>query len=192
MTRIAIIVGSTRRGRRSEAVAQWVAQHADKRDDAEFAVIDLGDLELPMFSDATPPSLGKRPADPRVRQWAAEVASFDGFVFVTPEYNHSMPGVLKNAIDHLFLPWHHKAAGFVSYGSTGGVRAVEQLRLVLAEVKVATVRSQVALSLFTDFEISDPAEPGEFRPSEAHEPVLNTMFDELIAWTNALAPLRAA
>jgi NAD(P)H-dependent FMN reductase len=192
MTRIAIVLGSTRHGRRSEAVAQWVARYAEKRDDAEFVVVDLAGFDLPMFSEATPPALGKQPADPRVRRWAAEVESFDGFVFVTPEYNHSVPGVLKNAIDHLFLPWHHKAAGFVSYGSAGGVRAVEQLRLILAEVKVATVRSQVFLSLFTDFDISDPAEPGEFTPGEQHEAALNAMFDELIAWADALAPLRSA
>jgi NAD(P)H-dependent FMN reductase len=192
MTRIAIVIGSTRNGRRSAAVGQWVAQHADKRDDAEFAILDLAEFDLPMFAEATPPSLGKRPSDPRVRQWAAEVAAFDGFVFVTPEYNHSIPGVLKNAIDHLYLPWHHKAAGFVSYGSAGGVRAVEQLRLILAEVKVATVRSQVFLSLFTDFDITDPSEPGEFNPGEQHEAPLHAMFDELVAWTNALAPLRSA
>ena len=135
---------------------------------------------------------GKAPRDPRVKRWAAEVAACDGFVFVTPEYNHSVPGVLKNAIDHLYYQWHHKAAGFVSYGSAGGVRAVEQLRLVLAEVKVATVRSQVFLSLFTDFVISDPAEPGEFNPAEQQEPALEGMLDEVVAWSKALAPLHAA
>jgi NAD(P)H-dependent FMN reductase len=192
MTRIAIVIGSTRRGRRSEAVGHWVAQHAEKRDDADFVVLDLAELDLPMFAESTPPSLGKRPTDPRVRRWAAEVAGCDGFVFVTPEYNHSIPGVLKNAIDHLYLPWHHKAAGFVSYGSAGGVRAVEQLRLILAELKVATVRSQVFLSLFTDFDITDPSEPGEFTPADLQEDTLHTMFDELVAWSDALAPLRSA
>jgi NAD(P)H-dependent FMN reductase len=192
MTRIAIVIGSTRHGRRSEPVGHWVAQHAEKRDDAEFAILDLADYDLPMFAEAMPPSLGRRPSDPRVRRWAAEVESFDGFVFVTPEYNHSVPAVLKNAIDHLYPAWHHKAAGFVSYGSAGGVRAVEHLRLILAEVKVATVRSQVFLSLFADFSITDPSEPGEFTPGPQHEDTLTAMFDELIAWTNALAPLRSA
>jgi NAD(P)H-dependent FMN reductase len=192
MTRIAIVVGSTRRGRRSELVAHWVAKLADKRDDAEFVVLDLAEMDLPMFDDENPPSLGKPPRDPRVKRWSAEVAACDGFVFITPEYNHSVPGVLKNAIDHLFHQWHHKAAGFVSYGSAGGVRAAEHLRLVLAEVKVATVRSQVFLSLFTDFVINDPAEPGEFNPSEPQEPALEGMLDEVIAWSKALAPLHAA
>jgi NAD(P)H-dependent FMN reductase len=192
MTRIAIVIGSTRRGRRSELVGEWVARLAEKRDDAEFVVLDLAEWDLPMFDEENPPSLGKAPTDPRVQRWAAEIDACDGFVFVTPEYNHSMPGVLKNAIDHLYYQWHHKAAGFVSYGSAGGVRAVEQLRLVLAEVKVATVRSQVFLSLFTDFTISDPAEPGEFHPGEAQEPALEGMLDEVIAWSNALAPVRAA
>jgi NAD(P)H-dependent FMN reductase len=192
MTRIAIVVGSTRRGRRSELVAEWVARLAEKRDDAEFVVLDLAEWDLPMFDEENPPALGKPPQDPRVKKWAATVHACDGFVFITPEYNHSMPGVLKNAIDQLFYQWHHKAAGFVSYGSAGGVRAVEQLRLVLAEVKVATVRSQVFLSMFTDFTISDPSEPGEFTPGEQQEPALQGMLDEVIAWSNALAPVRAA
>lgn len=192
MTRIAIVVGSTRRGRRSELVAEWVAGLAEKRDDAEFVVLDLADWDLPMFNDENPPALGTAPSDPQVKKWAVAVGACDGFVFITPEYNHSVPGVLKNAIDHLFYQWHHKAAGFVSYGSAGGVRAVEQLRLVLAEVKVATVRSQVFLSMFTDFTITDPSEPGEFHPGEQQEPALEGMFDEVIAWSNALAPVRVA
>lgn len=192
MTRIAIVVGSTRRGRRSELVAEWVARLAEKRDDAAFVVLDLAEWDLPIFDEENPPALGKPPKDPKVAKWAAEIDACDGFVFITPEYNHSMPGVLKNAIDHLFYQWHHKAAGFVSYGSAGGVRAVEQLRLVLAEVKIATVRSQVFLSMFTDFAISDPSEPGEFTPGEPQEPALEGMFDEVIAWSKALAPVRDA
>lgn len=190
MTRIAIVVGSTRAGRRSEMVAAWVQQLADKRDDAQFETVDLADLDLPFFADATPPSMAERPADPRAQRWAQIVEDFDGFVLVTPEYNHSIPAVLKNAIDHLFAPWHNKAAGFVSYGSAGGTRAVEHLRLILSEVKVATVRSAVALSLFTDFKISEITEPGEFTPAEVQETALTAMFDELVTWSAALAPVR--
>jgi NAD(P)H-dependent FMN reductase len=82
--------------------------------------------------------------------WSAKIYSFDAYVFVTAEYNHGIPAALKNAIDFLFKEWNNKVAGFVSYGSAGGVRAVEQLRLVMAELQVATVRAQVQLSLFTE------------------------------------------
>ncbi len=117
--------------------------------------------------------------------WAAKIDSFDAYVFVTPEYNHGIPGALKNAIDYLFKEWNNKVAGFVSYGSAGGVRAVEQLRLVMAEIKVATVRAQVQLSLFTDFENFS-----KFKPHHIHEKSVNTMLDELLAWAGAMKTLR--
>ncbi|KAF5277845.1 hypothetical protein FQR65_LT15929 [Abscondita terminalis] len=124
------------------------------------------------------------------RRWAELIDSFDGFIFVTPEYNHAMPAALKNAIDYLFTEWNNKAAAFVSYGLTGGVRASEQLRLTLAEVKVACVRSQVALMLFGDFTITDMTQPGIFTPAEHHLSVLDRMIGELLDWTGALAGLR--
>ncbi|GAA0908870.1 hypothetical protein GCM10009559_78500 [Pseudonocardia zijingensis] len=111
-------------------------------------------------------------------------------VFVTPEYNHSFPAALKNAIDYLFAEWNDKAAGFVSHGVHGGVRAVEGLRLVLAELKVATVRSQVVLNTFTDFELTAPGDPGVCRPGEHEQQALHDMLDELVAWAAALKPLR--
>ena len=117
--------------------------------------------------------------------WAAKIDSFDGYVFVTPEYNHGICGSLKNAIDFLFREWNNKAAGFVGYGSVGGARAVEHLRLVMAEVQVATVRNQVALSLFTDFENYTT-----FKPAAHHEKSLSQMLDQVIAWSGALKNLR--
>ena len=114
-------------------------------------IVDIADFDLPLLDEAYPPSMGQY-AQPHTKAWAATIAAFDAFVFVTPEYNHSMSGALKNAIDFLFREWNDKAAGFVSYGSVGGARAVEQLRLVMGELKVADVRAQCALSLFTDFE----------------------------------------
>jgi NAD(P)H-dependent FMN reductase len=111
----------------------------------------IKDFNLPLLDEAVPPSMGQY-SKPHTKTWSAKISSFDGFVFVTPEYNHGIPGALKNAIDFLFREWNNKAAGFVSYGSAGGARAVEQLRLVMAEVQIATIRNQVLLSLFTDFE----------------------------------------
>ncbi|MFJ8006765.1 NADPH-dependent FMN reductase [Streptomyces fagopyri] len=184
MTRIGIIIGSTRPGRNGEAVAKWVHEIASQRTDVEFELVDLLDYKLPHLDEAMPPSLGQY-SQPHTREWAAKIASFDGFVMVTPEYNHSTSGVLKNAIDYLYAEWNNKAIGFVSYGSVGGTRAVEHLRLVAGELQMADVRSQVALSLFTDFENFSV-----FRPADMHLDGLNTMLDQVVSWSNALAPLR--
>ncbi|MFJ5272952.1 NADPH-dependent FMN reductase [Streptomyces sp. NPDC088358] len=184
MTRIGIIIGSTRPGRNGEAVAKWVHEIASQRTDVEFELVDLLDYKLPHLDEAMPPSLGQY-SQPHTREWAAKIASFDGFVMVTPEYNHSTSGVLKNAIDYLYAEWNNKAIGFVSYGSVGGTRAVEHLRLVAGELQMADVRSQVALSLFTDFENFSV-----FRPSDIHLDGLNTMLDQVVSWSNALASLR--
>ncbi|MFG2476241.1 NADPH-dependent FMN reductase [Streptomyces fagopyri] len=184
MTRIGIIIGSTRPGRNGEAVAKWVHEIASQRTDVEFELVDLLDYKLPHLDEAMPPSLGQY-SQPHTREWAAKIASFDGFVMVTPEYNHSTSGVLKNAIDYLYAEWNNKAIGFVSYGSVGGTRAVEHLRLVAGELQMADVRSQVALSLFTDFENFSV-----FRPADIHLDGLNTMLDQVVSWSNALASLR--
>ncbi|MEV7685344.1 NADPH-dependent FMN reductase [Streptomyces bungoensis] len=186
MTKIGIILGSTRPGRNGEAVARWVLDIASKRSDAEFELVDLLDYKLPHLDEVLPPSMGQY-AQPHTQEWARKIASFDGFVFVTPEYNHSTSGVLKNAIDYLFAEWNNKAAGFVSYGAMGGARAVEHLRLIAGELQMADVRAQVGLSLFHDFENFSVLKPGEFQVD-----ALNTMLDQVLAWSRALAPLRAA
>ena len=165
-------------------MARWVHEIARKRTDAEFEVVDIQDFNLPLLDEPVPPSMGQY-SKPHTKAWAAKVGSFDAFVFVTPEYNHGTSGALKNAIDFLFAEWNNKAAGFVGYGSAGGVRAVEQLRLVMAEVQVATVRNQVALSLFTDFENFTT-----FKPDPRHEKSVNAMLDQVLAWGGALQPLR--
>ena len=184
MLKIAIVVGSTRPGRKAEAVAQWVYRVAAQRSDAEFEIVDIQDYNLPLLDEPAPPSMGEH-SHAHTKAWAAKIASFDGYVFVTPEYNHGPSGALKNAIDFLFHEWANKAAGFVAYGGAGGVRAVEQLRLVMGEVQVADVRAQVALSLFTDFENFTV-----FKPHARHEASVNTMLDQVIAWASALKTLR--
>ncbi|WP_380166816.1 NADPH-dependent FMN reductase [Jannaschia sp. R86511] len=185
MTKIAIVVGSTRPGRNGEAVAHWVHELASTRDDATFELLDVAAFDLPLLDEAVPASMGQY-SQPHTQNWAEAVASFDGYVFVTPEYNHATSGALKNAIDFVYAEWNNKAAGFVGYGSAGGVRAVEGLRLVMGELQVADVRSQVALSLMTDFKNFS-----EFTPADYHEGVLHGMLDQVVAWAQALAPLRA-
>ncbi len=184
MIKVAIILGSTRPGRNGEAVAKWVYELAKTRSDAEFELIDIKDFNLPLLDEPVPPSMG-RYSQEHTKAWAAKIDTFDAFVFVTPEYNHGTSGALKNAIDFLYKEWNNKAAGFVGYGSAGGTRAVEQLRLVMGELQVADVRAQVALSLFTDFENMTT-----FKPAARHERSLNTMFDQVIAWGGALKTLR--
>ncbi len=184
MLRLAIIIGSTRPGRVGESVARWVYELAKSRRDAEFELVDIAGFNLPLLDEPVPPSQGEY-SKPHTKAWSAKIGSFDGYVFVTPEYNHGPPGALKNAIDFLYTEWNNKAAGFVGYGSAGGVRAVEHLRLVMAEVQVATVRNQVALSLFTDFENFTT-----FKPAAYHEKSVNQMLDQLIAWGGAMKTLR--
>jgi NAD(P)H-dependent FMN reductase len=184
MTRVAIITGSTRPGRNNEAVARWVHEIAKQRRDADFELVDIADYDLPLLNEAAPPSMGKY-EHAHTKAWADKIASFDAFVFVTPEYNHGTSAALKNAIDYLFKEWNHKAAGFVSYGSAGGARAVEHLRLVMGEVMVADVRAQVMLSLFTDFENFS-----KFKPDPRHVAEVNAMLDQVLAWGRALQTVR--
>lgn len=186
MTRIAIILGSTRPGRKAEVIGRWVHDLAVKRGDAEYDVVDIADFELPHLDEAMPPSMGQY-ANEHTKAWAATVAQYDGFVFVTPEYNHSTSAALKNAIDYLYAEWNNKAAGFVSYGTAGGVRATEHLRLVMGELQVADVRAQVAVSLFTDFEHFTT-----FVPSERLEQSVSAMLDQVVSWAEALRTVRAA
>ena len=182
--KVAIIIGSTRPGRNGEAVSRWVYDLAKRRDDADYELVDTKDYNLPLLDEPIPPSMGQYTKE-HTKIWATKIDSFDAYVFVTPEYNHGISGALKNAIDFLFKEWNNKVAGFVSYGSAGGVRAVEHLRLVMAEVKVATVRAQVQLSLFTDFENFST-----FKPHIIHEKSANNMLDEIIAWASAMKTLR--
>jgi len=184
MINVGIIVGSTRPGRKADAVARWVHDIAKKRSDASFEVVDIADFKLPLLDEPMPPSMGQY-SHAHTKAWAAKIAGFDAFVFVTPEYNHSTSGALKNAIDFLWREWNDKAAGFVGYGGAGGTRAVEHLRLVMAEVKVADVRAQVALSLFTDFENFVT-----FKPAPHQERTVTAMLDDLIAWGEALKTMR--
>jgi NAD(P)H-dependent FMN reductase len=185
MIRIGIIVGSTRPGRNGEQVATWVYDMASRRGDAEFEVVDLRDHPLPHLDEPLPARLGQY-QHAHTRAWAATIASFDGFVFIAPEYNQSIPGVLKNALDYLYLEWNNKAAGIVAYGAAGGTRAAEQLRLICGALRMAVVPQQVALSLTADFENF-----AIFKPGDHHVGALDTLLDQVLA-SSAAAPPAAA
>ena len=185
MIRIGIILGSTRPNRNGEQVATWAHDLASRRSDAEFELIDLRDFPLPHLDEPLSPFLGQYQHE-HTRAWADKIASFDGFVIVTPEYNHSTSGVLKNALDYLYAEWNDKAVGFVSYGLTGGARAAEQLRLICGALQMADVSHQVTLSLLTEFENFTIFKPGDYNAA-----ALDTLLDQVLAWSTALAPLRA-
>lgn len=184
MIKIGIILGSTRPGRVCEQVAKWTYEVARQRSDAEFELVDIADFNLPLLDEPVPPSLDKYSKE-HTKAWAAKIAPLDGFVFVSPEYNHGISGALKNALDFIYKEWNNKAAGFVSYGSAGGARAVESLRLVMGELQIADVRAQLLLYLASDFE-----NYATFQPKPQHERALGTMLDQVTAWSTALKPLR--
>jgi len=184
MLKIAIITGSTRPMRINHKVAEWVYSIAKTHSNATFELVDIVKYNLPMFDELLPPILGEYQRE-HTKIWAQKVSEFDGFVFVTPEYNHSITGALKNAIDFLYREWNNKSAGFVSYGATGGLRAVEQLRLILSEVQIAHVRSQVSLSLYSDFENFDTITPKPFQIR-----YLNEMLEQVLLWARAFKSIR--
>lgn len=175
---IGIILGSTREGRVSPQVGEWVKGIADKRGDANYEIIDIAEFQLPFMgtTDGT---------EPGITAWNDQLASLDGFVFVVAEYNHSISGALKNALDLAREAWNNKAAGIVSYGSTGGARAAEHLRGIMGELMIADVRTHPTLSLFTDFENGSV-----LKPQDLHLDNVNLMLDQVNAWSGALKTLR--
>src|ERR1700726_378111 len=190
MTVISVIVGSTREGRFSEKPAQWILQHLKKRDGVDARLLDLPDFPMPFFDQPVPPAMTGRPAyeNEVVQRWTAATAQSDGFVFVTPEYNYGPPAVLKNAIDWVYPEWNRKAAAFVSYGSAGGARSVQQLRLTAIELQLAPVRSSVHIpvaTLWAHFQGGDV----EAGLAELEAPA-RTMIDDLLWWTGALKMAR--
>jgi NAD(P)H-dependent FMN reductase len=185
MLRIGIIIGSTRPKRVGENVARWVFDNVKKRSEASFELVDLKDFNLPLLDESIPPAMSQDYEHEHTKRWSKKIESYDAFIFVTPEYNHGTSAALKNAIDFLYQEWNNKVAGFVAYGSAGGTRAVENLRLIMGEVQVATIRTQLAFSLRTDFENFQI-----FRPADYHQQTLDELIDQLLLWATALKAVR--
>lgn len=179
--KIGIIQGSVREIRNGDAVAKWIFDFAQKRDDAEYELVNLADYNLPLLGS----TYAQADAPEQIKAWSEKMASFDGYIFVTPEYNHAVGGALKNATDYLNPELNNKAAGLVGYGSLGGTRAHENLRLILGELQVADVRTAVTFSLLTDFE-----NMSEFKPADYHADNANTMIDQVLSWSGALKTVR--
>jgi len=183
--KIGIILGSTRPTRVGEQVAKWVTEIAKKRTDAEYELIDVKDYNLPLLDEPVSPGYAKEYTKEHTKKWSEKIKSFDGYVFVTAEYNHSVPGALKNAIDFLYKEWNNKAVGFVAYGSIGGARVIEHLRGISAELQMADVRNTAMLTLHDDFENYSVFKPREFKVES-----VNDVLDQVIDWSKAMKTLR--
>ncbi|MFH5882320.1 NADPH-dependent FMN reductase [Liberiplasma polymorphum] len=173
---IGIILGSTRTGRVSPQVGKWVLELASKNKDANYEIIDIKSFNLPF--------LGTEGQSENVSKFNKKIESLDGFIFVVCEYNHSISGALKNALDSVRDGWINKAAGIVSYGSAGGARAAEHLRGICAELQIADVRTHIVLSTFNDFD------DGKFQPLDVHSKNVDVLLNQVNAWSKALKPLR--
>ncbi|GAB2985280.1 NADPH-dependent FMN reductase [Actinotalea caeni] len=185
--RIAVVIGSTRPGRKGEAVGRWVHELAQGRDAADYDLVDVAAFDLPLLSEPTVPgSANRRYEVPQTRAWSETIDRYDGFVWVSPEYNHGVPAAMKNALDVLYPEWGFKGFGIVSYGADGGTRATEQWRGILANVMGTVVRHQVALYEFLDWD-----DDGAFAPLDRRPQELRNLLDLLERTTAALAPLRA-
>lgn len=183
--KIGIILGSIREQRLSEAVANWVLERARQRPDAEYEIVDILDYDLPLL-DAGMPGLVTDGdyGNAAVNKWAAKIAEFDGYIFVTAEYNHTIPGAFKNAIDLLGAQWQRKSVAFVGHGALYGARAVEAWRLVVANFAMYDIRTQVALSIFLDFA------DGQVAANDRLNGDLDALFAELEPATRAMQFLR--
>lgn len=189
MLKFAIIISSTRETRFADKPTKWVKDIADQRSDASFEVLDLRDYPMPFFEEAA--SSAWMPSTNEVAvKWQQKLTEFDGFIFITAEYNHGPTAVLKNALDYASVEWNKKPAAFVGYGSVGGARAVEQLRTIAIELQMANIKTAVFIQ-GADF-------MGAWRQGAALEdmdhlqPGVKALLDELVWWGQALKTARAA
>jgi NAD(P)H-dependent FMN reductase len=181
MLKILVIVGSTRPGRKSRTVADWFMKNAEGRNpDLHFELVDLAEVNLPFMDEPKPP-MADDYQQAHTKKWASVIGPADGYVLITPEYNHSYPAVLKNAVDFLYEEWRHKPVGFVSYGVAEGVRAVEHLKTVMIQVDAAPLNAQVSFNVMSQF-----AEDGSVTPTDKNEYQLNNLLTELAWWGETL------
>lgn len=182
--KFAIIVGSTRPGRVGASVAQWVADQAKQRS-ATYDLVDLADFDLDLLNEPiVPGAAGGVYENPKTTRWSQTIEQYDGYVFVTPEYNHGVPAALKNAVDVLYPEWRNKAAALVSYGADGGVRAVEQWRQILANVVLHVTRGQMSIRTY------DEILEGSFEPAQRRPEQIAALFDQLEPLADAVKILR--
>jgi NAD(P)H-dependent FMN reductase len=187
--KIAIIISTTREGRFSERPAQWIFDLAKAHGGADFETVDLRDYPLPFFNEAASP-VSVAPKNEAAQRWGSKMAEFDGYIFVTAEYNHGVPAVLKNALDHVYPQFNRKPVAFVAYGGVGGARAVEHLRLILIELQAAPLRNAVHIGL-TEF-LGMLQQGKTFADYPYLGQSAEAMLEDLLWWTNTLKAGRQA
>jgi NAD(P)H-dependent FMN reductase len=189
MRHIEVVLGSTRDGRFGEKVAAWVVDRVSRRDDASFELIDLRDYPLPFFDQAPPARTGRDYPNDHSAGLGRRLDRADGFLILTPEYNHGYPAVLKNAMDHTFPEWNRKPVAFAGWGNVGGARAIEQLRLVAVEFEMAPMRHAVHV-LPDVMRASREAGADPLEVFAPHDDRLTLVLDDLMWWTETLAAAR--
>ncbi|HEY0221268.1 MAG TPA: NAD(P)H-dependent oxidoreductase [Lactovum miscens] len=183
MLKIGVVLGSVREGRNGLSVANWTMEKSKEfsnADEVSFELVDLADYNLPF--------LGVTPTAEQaiaIGSWSEKIASFDGYIFITAEYNHGIAGAFKNALDFLKPEVKNKAVAFIGYGGLGAARAIESMRMVSGELALATTQRNVNFSLITDFE-----NMSTFAPADFHEGELKELLQQLAAWSTALKTIR--
>jgi len=185
--KIAIIISTTRAARFGHKPAQWVQGIAVLRDDIETQIVDLRDFPMPFFDEVSTNAWAPT-QNPVGQRWQKKIAEFDGYIFVTAEYNHGIPAVLKNALDYAYPEWNKKSAAFIGYGAVGGARAIEHLRLVAAELQMATIRTGVYIQ-GADF-MAVWKEGKDLKDIGYLQAGVKDMLDQLVWWTRALKVAR--
>lgn len=186
MPRLGVVLVSVREGRAGEPVGQWFLERAKDHGGFEVELVDLKAVDLPILREANHPRLQKY-TEPKTQAWSKTIAALDAFVFVTPEYNFSMPPSLVNALDHLYHEWSYKPAGFVSYGGvSGGLRSVQHAKSMMTTFKLVPMVEAVSIQY-----VAKALVDGRFPGGDYHDKQAVAMLDEMLRWTNALTPLRA-
>lgn len=180
-----ILLGSTRPGRNGESVAKWVADIAVMKDGVDVELVDIAKFNLPILDEPYPPAMGQPYTKEHTKIWSEKINEADAYIFVTPEYNHAVPGNFKNAIDYLSKEWANKVVGFVGYGALGAVRAIENWRVIASELQMADVKTEVLLTLSNDFE-----NYSVFKPQPQQEQSLNLLLDQVILWSKGMKSIR--
>ncbi len=189
--RIQAILASTREGRFGEKVAAWVMDRLRRRSDLEIELVDLRDYPMPFYEQDRPPAYGHREYPPEVTRWAEKVERADGYLVVTPEYNHGYPAVLKNALDQVFPELNRKPIAFVGYGNSGGARSIEQLRLVSVELEMAPLRHAVHILPAVMVPAIKAEDPFDIELLASLDDRLDTAATDLVWWADVLARARA-
>jgi NAD(P)H-dependent FMN reductase len=187
MARLGVVIASVREGRIGLPVAEWFVERARQHARFDVALVDLKEVDLPLFAERNHPRLRQYESD-KQKAWSAMVASLDAFVFVTPEYNYGTAPALVNALDYLYVEWNYKAAAFVSYGGvSGGLRAAQMAKLTLGALKMVPIVEAVTIPFVAQ---AIDRDSGRFKATEQHDKGAATVLDELLRWTSALASLR--